>query len=190
MENHQNRTKSQSFANKDLRGQEFQDCVFEQCDFSYANLTNASLENVTFLGCNLSCINLISTRFREVKFAGCKLVGVDFHHCVGVLGSMQLSFSECILNGCNFSDLKLSKTPFLRSQLENCIFTNADLSESDFSKTDLTNTLFHGCQLQKSNFTLAKNYTIDPQNNFLAKAKFALPEAASLLQFLGIELIG
>lgn len=182
------RQKGLTFANKDLRQNTFQDCIFEQCDFSYADLSNAHLENVKFLGCNLSCITLAQAHLQDVDFENCKLVGVDLHQCVSTFGSLHVSFVACVLNGCNFSNLKLAKTSFASSQLENCIFNSTDLSEADFSQVDLTNTLFHACNLQKSNLIGAKNYMIDPHNNNLKKARFRLPEAVSLLQFLDIDL--
>ncbi|MBI4836587.1 MAG: pentapeptide repeat-containing protein [Candidatus Abawacabacteria bacterium] len=188
LDSSQTKKKGLSWANKDLSKQEFQDCIFEQSDFSYADLSYSSLQNVTFISCNLSGINLTNSRLLGVTFNGCKLTGVDFHQCASTLGSPRFSFSQCVVNGCNFSDLKLSKTPFLNSQLENCVFNNTDLTEADFSMTHLSNTLFHSCKLQKSNFITSRNYIVDPTSNTITKAKFSLPEAISLLKFLDIEL--
>lgn len=90
--------------------------------------------------------------------------------------------------GCNFSSLKMKRTDFLGSKVKECHFNDTFLVEADFRECDLQGSLFHHADLSKADFRDAKNYSIDPQLNFLKKARFSVPDALSLLNFFDIEI--
>ena len=82
----------------------------------------------------------------------------------------------------------MKKTSFGKSLLKGCDFKETELGEGDFRGCDLEGTLFHGCDLSRADFRDAVNYSIDPQSNRIAKGKFSIPEALSLLKGFDITL--
>jgi uncharacterized protein YjbI with pentapeptide repeats len=121
---------------------------------------------------------------QEIVFKDCKIVGIDFSLSNPLL--LKLKFLNCLIQGANFSDLKLGNTTFYESTIKESDFLNCDLTDSDFSKTNLEGTLFHHTNLSRADFRDATGYTINPLANTLKKAIFSMPEAARLLEALDI----
>jgi hypothetical protein len=48
--------------------------------------------------------------------------------------------------------------------------------------------IFHGTTLEKADLRTALNYAIDPENNWIRKAKFSLPAVTGLLSKYEIEI--
>jgi uncharacterized protein YjbI with pentapeptide repeats len=77
-------------------------------------------------------------------------------------------------------------------KIKNTIFKNCQLLDTDFSECDLTGSIFDNCDLAGSVFNSTKlekadlrtsfNYAIDPEKNYIKKAKFSLPEVLGLLR--------
>ena len=145
------------------------------------DLAGAELENVLFETCSFVATNLTDARFSSVAFEGCKLVGVDFRKC-RAFPSVDVSFVDCVLDACNFSDLALRKQKFVSCDVRRCVFLRSDLTDADFSHSDLDESIFHECDLRRADFSRARNYLVDPNGNKIAGAKFSLPEAISLLR--------
>ncbi len=125
-------------------------------------------------------------RFQGVSFDECKIVGSEFFKCDNRF--LSLEFRNCILMGCNFSDLKMKRTSFLGTKVRECHFNNTVLAEANFREADLEGSLFHHSDLSKADFRDAKNYSIDPQSNKVSKAQFSSPEVLSLLNFFDIQI--
>ena len=123
---------------------------------------------------------------QNVLFQESKLIGVEFTKCdSSFLFSIhaEKSFIQC----CNFSDLDMKKTSFIKSKIIKSTFINTVLAESDFSDTDLQETLFRHCNLSGANFSGASNYRIDPLMNKIKKAIFSFPDVIGLLK--GFDII-
>jgi uncharacterized protein YjbI with pentapeptide repeats len=67
-----------------------------------------------------------------------------------------------------------------------CDFKEVDLTEANFAGSVFRDTLFHQANLQKADFRSAQNYSIDPRNNNVNKARFAQPDVLGLLAPFGI----
>lgn len=179
--------KSENFAKRKLDWCCFNECAFENCDFSESDLRKTRFCICTFINCNLSLTKLEGCRFQEVKFVDCKIVGAEFFKCDKTFFSAD--FKNCLAQYCNFSDLNMKNTSFSGSKLRDGHFTNTLLSGADFSDVDLTGTTFHNCDLCKADFSKASRYDIDPQTNKIKKAKFSFPEAVGLLRAFDITTI-
>lgn len=173
------------FRNADLHGTEYADMVFDRCTFVSANLCECEFQTVRFVTCDLSLARLANTRMNGVTFEGCKFLNVDFRKCKGFL---DMRFENCVFDSCNFSDLTLKQQAFVACELRRCTYIHTNLVAADFSHSDLSESLFHDCDLTRADFSRAKNYAIDPTGNKVAKAKFSLPEAVSLLRGFDIVL--
>ncbi len=151
------------------------------------DLLDDDLEGVSFEHCQFVATNMADVRLMDVAFENCKLSGVDFRKC-RAFPSVDMRFTDCVLDGCNFSELILKNQSFVSCDLRRCTFVRADLTGADFSHSNLTESLFHSCNLTRADFSRARNYAIDPNGNVITKAKFSLPEAVSLLRGFDIEL--
>lgn len=85
--------------------------------------------------------------------------------------------------------LSLREMSMIDCKAHDVDFRDADLTQADFSQSDFTNSLFNQTLLAEANFTDAINYNINVFENNVKRAKFSLPEAMSLLQYLDIELV-
>lgn len=159
---------------------EYDNCTFVNCNFAEGNLSKTSFLECRFEHCNLSNAVLKQTAFKEVEFAHCKMVGVDFSNCNDFL--LEMNFEGC----------QLDLTSFYLLTLKGIKFTRCSLKEADFTQTNLTNATFEDCNLQravfdrttleKADLKTAQNYSIDPDNNVITKAKFALDGLPGLLE--------
>ncbi len=162
---------------------------YEVCQFVNCNFTDVDLSNVNFLECEFdNCIfsstKLINTAFKDVRFIECKLLGIDFGDVNPFL--LKLSFDSCQLSLSSFYKLKLKGTNFSNSNLDDADFSETDLTKANFSGTSLKNTIFDRTNLIEADFRTAENYTIDPENNRLKKAKFSADGLRGLLVKYGI----
>jgi len=89
---------------------------------------------------------------------------------------------------CTFSNLKLQKTIFENCQINECDFVETDLTQASFENSEFKDTRFQNANLKFASFKKAKNYRINPSNNFLKKTKFSFPEVIHLLDSFDIEI--
>lgn len=153
---------------------EYENCTFAECDFK-----GTDLSKIKFINCNFSNACLINTLLNDVKFLDCKLLGVNFFECNPFIVSVY--FEGCQMNMASFYELKL----------KGIIFKNCSLQVVDFIKTDLTSSVFDNCDLQSAMFerTILKNadfrssvnYSFDPEQNSISKAKFSIFGLVGLL---------
>jgi uncharacterized protein YjbI with pentapeptide repeats len=124
-------------------------------------------------------IILDNTLLSNVNFFNCKMLGVDFGKCSKF--TFQISFEECILNYSFFFKNKLKNITFQKCILKEVNFIEADLTSAAFPECDLSNAVFERCNLMGCDFTSAQNYTINPSDNKIKKAKFSYPSVLGLL---------
>jgi len=165
---------------------EYENCVFRQCDFSNSNLTEIKFTDVEFNSCNLSLAKLEKTAFRDVIFKECKLLGLHFENCNEF--GLAFTFEDCQLDHSSFYRTKIKKTNFKNSSLKDSDFTECDLTGSVFKNCDLDRAMFEKTILEKADLRTSFNYSIDPENNRLRKAKFSLLEISGLLDKYDIEI--
>jgi uncharacterized protein YjbI with pentapeptide repeats len=182
-------TVDQTFENTDFSGflkGEYENCIFRNCNFEYADLSGFTFTDCEFTGCNLSMAKLIKTAFHEVIFKECKMFGLQFGDCNPF--GFSFIFDGCLLNNSVFYKTSAKKTRFKNSKLTETDFSESDLSGSLFSGCDLSGAIFDHTNLEKADFRTSFNYSIDPTLNRLKKAKFSLSEVYGLLYKLDIEI--
>ncbi len=185
-----NYIESKSFTRTDFTGDklpkgEYDNCTFVDCDISNADLSGINLVDCTFTGCNLSLARISNTAFREVRFVECKLMGLHFENCNPFLFSIEVE--RCSLNLSSFYKLNLKRSKFKSTTLQEVDFTESDLTGVALTECDLSGAIFENTNLEKADFRAAYNYSIDPENNRLKKAKFSREGIAGLLGKYGIE---
>lgn len=171
---------------KEALGQEYESCVFSQCNFVGMNLSNVKFSECEFVNCNMSNIVVTNMALLDVTFRDCKLLWVGFGNCDSFLFSV--SFEKCILDLSSFHRLKMRKTHFMECSLHEASFVETDLSESVFDECDFSQALFERTILEKADFRTSYHYIINPETNKIKKAKFAQSGIAGLLHGYNITI--
>lgn len=158
---------------------EFEGCVFTDCNFGGADLSNIQFAECIFEGCDLSSAQTGHTGFKNCGFRNSKLLGIAFDACNPFL--LSFSFSGCNLSYAVFMGLKIPDTAFVSCQLTEVDFTNCVLKGARFEHSDLTAAVFDNSDLQKADFRTAQNFAIHPASNKLRGALFSPDNLTGLL---------
>lgn len=165
---------------------EYENCIFNSCDFGNHDLSGFKFTDCVFNNCNLSLARLDKAAFRDVIFRDCKMLGLRFDAC-NPLG-LSVSFDGCQLNHSSFYKTKIKKTVFRNSQLLETDFAEADLSGGVFDNCDLALAVFDRTVLEKADFRTSYNYSIDPETNRIKKARFSITGVSGLLDKYDIDI--
>jgi fluoroquinolone resistance protein len=177
----------QTFARNDLPAKgEYENCIFNSCDFAGSDLSGFKFTDCTFNSCNFSLAKLSKTSFRDVNFNGCKMLGLRFDACNEF--GLSFSFDGCQLNHSSFYKTKIKKTVFKNSQLQGIDFAEADLASAVFDNCNLEQAVFDHTILEKADFRTSFNYSIDPEANRIKKARFSILGIPGLLGKYDIDI--
>lgn len=169
----------------------FEDCHFEQCNFSYAQLTFCQFIDCSFSHANLSLAQLIHCSFSSCRFNACKLVGVDWTRIAwsNLSTGSDLQFYQSKLNESSFHNMQLACLVIDQCQVHGVDFREAKLNNSRFVDSDFYNSLFLNTKLSCVDFTGSTNYYINLLNNDISEAKFSRLESSRLLELIGLEIV-
>ncbi|MDD2798503.1 MAG: pentapeptide repeat-containing protein [Bacteroidales bacterium] len=167
------------FSEKTVEIGEYEGCTFINCSFASTDLSNIEFAECEFRNCDLSLAKLGDTSFREIKFDGCKMLGLHFDDCRQFLFSA--SFEGCQINLSSFYKVNLKEKSFTHCQLQEVDFTETNLMNASFVECELAGATFDRTNLEKADFRTAYNYTIDPENNRIKRAKFSQAGVIGLL---------
>ena len=180
-----------TYAKTDFTKQPFLKGEYDHCSFNHCNLSGCDLSGTRFIDChfahcNLSLAKLIGTVLRDVLFRDCKMLGLHFEQC----NAFGLTFScdGCTLDHSSFYQVKIKKTRFKNTQLKEVDLTECDLSGSSFEACDFWGAHFEQTILEKADFRTSVNYSINPEQNRIKKARFSLSEIAGLLDKYDIDI--
>ena len=165
---------------RSLDAGEYEACTFTNCSFTELDLSKIIFTECAFDNCDLSLSKINNTAFREVHFKNCKLLGLRFDECNQFL--LAFRFTSCVLNFASFYKLKLKNTRFEECRLEEVEFTEADLTKAIFNNCDLERAVFENSILDKADFRTSFNFSINPEFNSIAKAKFSSNGLRGLLE--------
>lgn len=174
------------YTKSDLERGTYQYCRFVNCQLSGVTLSHCVFVECEFFECDLSNAKVANTAFRDVKFKNCKMLGIRFEHCNPFL--LTMAFEGCQLNLSSFYQLPLKGSKWVECGLREVDFTGADLTGATLDVCDLLDAAFDNTRLEKTDFRTAFNYSIDPENNYIKKARFSLPAVVGLLHKYNIEI--
>ncbi len=168
-----------NFLTAPLQKGEYENCIFNNCDFSNADLSEIIFSDCEFIDCNLSLTKTVNSAFRDTKFTACKILGLHFETCNDF--GLSFLFDSCLLSNSSFFEINIKKTVFKNCQLQEVDFTGCNLTGANFENCDLTGSIFNNSILERADFRTSTNYSINPENNRIRKAKFSLPDIVGLL---------
>jgi len=173
-----------------ISSKQFYSCVFKGCDLTGTAFISCKFLDCKFMSCNLSLIKVTGSTFLDVEFRDSKLVGVNWTaaYWSRVKLPASLQFVNCVISDSNFMGLSLRD-----GCVKKCLAKGADFRETDFTRANLSHTdfedsLFGNTNLTGADLTQAKNYAMRISDNKVKGAKFSMPEAMSLLYYLGIKI--
>src|SRR5208283_47134 len=172
---------------------DFINCTFDECNFYQSTFDECTFQHCNFNNCNLSLVKIPRCQFNEIGFNHSKIIGIDWTTVNWKKSlykkSFPLEFVGCIINYSIFAGINLTRLKFMNCTAKEVYFDDANLSYADFNGTDLTDSVFRNTNLIGADFSKAKNYSIDVTINKIGKAKFAFPEALSLIYTLDIDIV-
>ena len=161
-------------------------CRFVNCNFYGGDISHSTFRECVFDSCDFSLAKMKNTALNDIHFIGCKLLGVQFEECNQFL--LSLDFESCVLKLAVFFKLKLKKTRFTNCNLQETDFTEADLTACSFDNCDMQRAIFQKTILEKADFRTSFNYSIDPEQNRITKARFSRMGVMGLLDKYRIEI--
>lgn len=181
----------QVLSGKHIAAAEFAASSFFRCKFAETTLEKCRFTDCLFDECDLSLVQLPECTFSKATFKDTRAIGVDWTRANWPhLGrGTQIIFTGCAISHSTFIGLSLREIQFIHCTATNVDFREADLGRASFADTDLSESLFLNTDLTHADFSLARNYRIDPGRNRIARARFSLPEAVSLLYSMDIEMV-
>lgn len=171
---------------------QFVECTFDSCQLSENTSVGCFFSDCTFVNCNFSLIRISNSRFFNCRFRDCKLMGIDWTAAKWEKSvshkkkPFPIAFERCILNFSVFMELNMIEAQFLGCTLSEVSFLGTNLEKANFAQSDLSKAEFNDANLFKADFSTARNYTINACRTNIAKARFSMPEALSLLYTLDV----
>ena len=162
----------ETFANYDpgelLENAEFEDCMFDHCNFS----------GVVFSFTTMKDAWLLNSAFRSMTWGGLQ----------GKSGAFQPfgKIKNCAFRYNDFSGMALNGFDWTGAELQQCTFDDTRLAGASFYGVRLGGTRFTRCDLQKADLRTAEEYAIDLETNKLKGARFSFPDVVRLLDGTGI----
>lgn len=175
--------KEQLFEKTDFKNQviseiEFYKCEFVSCIFVKSVFDKCVFEKCEFRNCDLSVVDFAESALIDAEFTDSKLIGIDW---TKARKPIYIDFLKCVLNDSSFYKLDLRSRKIESCTAHNVDFEEINLSKAICSRTDFLGSKFNGADLSEADFTEAVNYSIDPNNTKIKKAKFSHPEVLNLL---------
>ena len=166
----------------------FENCKFINCDLGYAHLSGMVFINCRFEGCNLLLAHVAEAGLQDIYFKDCKISGVDFSKSRDFL--FGVSFDNCILDNAIFYKRKNKGAEFKDCSMVETDLTEADLTDVKFINCNLNRAFFSRTILKNADLRSSYNYTIDPDNNNIKKARFSVHGLPGLLAKYDIKIEG
>ncbi len=157
--------------------EEYEDYKFVSCTFS--DLSNISFIDCTFVNCDLSNIKFNKTKLQDIEFIECKMLGSNFSYSNDF--GFSVIFEQCILDYSVFDRKNMNKSIFKNCRINKANFTETNLSKTLFINCDLLDSIFSKSNLEGVDLRTISNFSIDPQNNNIKKAKFSSQNLVGLL---------
>lgn len=116
-----------------LPAAEFEDVVFECCDFSNADLRDAILWRAVFLNCKMTGVNLSGAALKDTRMDRGVLQYANFH-----FGRLErVAFAGCNCSDADFAESVFKNVEFAGSDLRRAQMSGTALAGIDFTTSDI-----------------------------------------------------
>lgn len=169
----------------ELDGVYFNNCWFENIDFTQFKININNIDECTFINCDLSNVMFDETIIFNANFKNCKMQGTFFNAC-----TLENTLLEDI-NGryINFSNCHLKKLNCINSDFFESRFMECDVKEWLLSKVNFRKTEFINVKMNNIDFSDSNIDDIITDIKSLKGIKVNAGQALMLSVFLGIEIV-
>ena len=174
------------FSSSELRGIEFYNSLFINCNFSDIDLADCKFYEVTFENCNFANAKFSSTQFRDTIFAGCKLIGVGISNANFAFSA---HFNDCDLRYSEFIDVNFKGKQITSSNCNNARFRNCNFRDASLTESSFRETLFNNCDFQNADFTGAEHLFLNPSENRVKNTSIDIITAGNILNYYGFNVV-
>ena len=171
----------------DLGDREFSGCTFRRASLGESRWKRTRLEDCVFEGCDLSRADITMLSLRGVTFTACKLLGVDW---TKIAKFPDMSFKDCDLRYTVMDSIALRKTRFERCAITESVFASTDFTGAVFEECRFAGTRFDGCDLRNAQFPHSSGLFVDPARNKVKGARIPLETAILLATSFGMQVLG
>jgi uncharacterized protein YjbI with pentapeptide repeats len=172
---------------EDCSGIIFEGCTFENCSFEKVSFKGGLFETCVFKTCAIVLCDMTNSTLDGVSFEDCKIVGFNF----STLNNFNTAFScrNSRLITCSFINIDIRNSGFAGCVIDDSVFRNCNLQKADFGGVTFRFTSFHANDLRHANFKDASGFQIDPCNNKMKGAFFTALSALELVKSFEIKLV-
>ena len=185
------------FRNANLVETQFTGCSFfnaepeATCDFTYANLREATFER-----CDLTAARMSRSRAYGLRLVGCNAGGLDLSRAdfgLGVAGRgdespfASATFEDCNMPWADFTGTNLNGCTLAKCRLVEAVFTEANLSGADLRESNLSNIAVRNLRLAGADLRGATFGNLDPRSVALERVRIFPEQALMLLQPLDVD---
>ncbi len=151
----------------------FDACKLERVKFGEDRIKGAEFIDVIFQNCDMSVVNFASCAFVRVEFVNCKLLGTKFDNCyfsdvlIKDTKANMLSVNDSKLKKVIISSTDLVESYFFETELKGLIVSDSILDGSYFYKTFLKGVDLSSCSLisLKTDINCIKGAIISPDQS-------------------------
>lgn len=179
-----------SYKNELMEDIEYDDCIFEKCQFTEVKMIGCIFNQCEFRDCEFKLVKFDHCRMQNASFYNSLLMGINWDELQGG-GAKSFpveTFSKCVLKYNNFIKAYLTKFDFSTCTIMDCYFLECTLMKANFKDVVFKRTSFSECNMSESDFRGAIDYSIDLLTSKIKKAKFSFPEVIALLDSLDISI--
>lgn len=116
-----------------LPAAEFEDVIFEGCDLSNVNFSDAILLRTAFINCRMTGINFGGAVLRNTVLKSVMASYANFHFA----RFDRAAFTECNCANTDFGEASLSRVQFVRTDLRQSQMSGTSLADIDFTSCDI-----------------------------------------------------
>lgn len=180
-----------SFVGDEQLSDEFQECVFKNCNFSESFVNNCAFYECKFYNCTVKNMTFKDCEILNCEFYSCNLIGINWDDFTdgkrdGISNPID-KLENCFCKFNSFCGLNFVKFNLKKSQIIESNFIRCNCKEVVFNGCNLEKTIFSECDLSKSDFRNTSGWEISLASNNVKGAQFSFPEVVNLLNGLGIR---
>ncbi len=160
----------------------FDKVIFRNVTIAESTLHAIELTDVIFENCDLSNVNFSDAFVHRTEFRNCKLIGTDFSR-----GRFQnVRMVDCIGDFASFRFGKLKGTVFTNCRLVSSDYYQAVLTHVEFLECDIDQATLAGCRLKEIDLSDCSFTGVHVDIEDLAGCIISAEQAASFAGLLGL----
>jgi uncharacterized protein YjbI with pentapeptide repeats len=116
-----------------LPATEFEDVIFEGCDLSNVNFSDAILLRTAFINCRMTGVNFSGAVLKDTDMENSMVKYANFHFA----RFDRAAFTECNCTNTDFGEATFGRMKFVQTDLRQSQMSGTSLADIDFTSCDI-----------------------------------------------------